>query len=86
MIQISELKSYLKRNDVDVIIQEFIDYKNECGIFYSREFQIKKSGEISSITLKKFLTIKGDGISTLSKLILNDKRAYLYYDLAKKYP
>lgn len=76
----NELKDYLQRNDVDSIIQEFVDYKNECGIFYSRVPNQKK-GEISSITLKKFLTIKGNGTSTLSELITNDERAYLYYDL-----
>lgn len=77
-----ELQAYLKRNDVDIIVQEFIDYKNECGIFYSR-IPNQKEGEISSVTLKKFLTIKGDGTSTLSELINNDHRAYLYYDLLK---
>lgn len=78
----NELKAYLERNDVDIIIQEFIDYKNECGILYSR-LPNQKKGEISSITLKKFLTIIGDGTSTLSELIANDKRAYLYQDLLK---
>ena len=76
----NELITYLERNDVPVIIQEFITLKNECGIFYSRVPNQKK-GEISSITLKKFLTIKGDGASTLFDLIKNDKRAYLYFDL-----
>lgn len=74
------LKGYLERNDVDIIIQEFIDYKNECGIFYSRLPGLKQ-GEISSITLKKFLSITGDGKATLAELIRKDKRAYLYYDL-----
>ncbi len=78
----NQLKDYLQRNDVAILIQEFIGYKNECGIFYSR-VPNKKKGEISSITLKKFLTITGDGASTLSELILNDKRAYLYYELLK---
>ena len=75
-----ELKAYIARNDLAIIIQEFVDYKNECGIFYSR-LPNKKKGEISSITLKKYLSIKGDGVSTLSELITNDQRAYLYYEL-----
>ena len=78
----SELKDYLDRNDIDIIIQEFIDYKNECGILYAR-VPNQKEGEITSVTLKKYLTIKGDGTSTLSELIKNDKRAYLYWDLLK---
>lgn len=76
----NELEIYLKNNNIDIIIQEFIDYKNECGIFYHR-IPDKKEGKITSITLKKFLTVTGNGTSNLSELILADKRAYLYYDL-----
>lgn len=75
-----DLERYLQINDVDILIQEFIDYKNECGILYSR-IPDEEKGKITSITLKKFLTITGDGTSTLSELILNDKRAYLYFKL-----
>jgi len=76
------LKKYFYKNDVDIIIQEFVDYKNECGILYSR-IPGQSQGAITSVTLKKFLTITGDGISNLSDLILNDKRARVYYDYLK---
>jgi len=76
------LKTYLQKNDVDVLIQEFIDFKNECGILYAR-IPGEPKGVITSITLKKFLTITGDGISTLSDLIIADKRARVYYDYLK---
>ena len=76
-----ELKKYLKKNNsIEIIIQEFIDYKEECGIFYYR-IPNKDHGKITSITLKKFLSIIGNGSSTLSELILADKRAFLYYDI-----
>lgn len=75
-----ELKNYLQKFKIDFIIQEFITYNNECGIFYSRN-PTQKKGIISSITLKKFLTITGDGISTVKELIISDKRAFLYKDL-----
>tara|TARA_R110002073_G_scaffold40547_5_gene115083 strand:+ start:193854 stop:194906 length:1053 start_codon:yes stop_codon:yes gene_type:complete len=74
------LENYIIKNNVDLIIQEFVAYENECGIFYSR-IPNQKKGKITSITLKKFLTITGDGSSTLSELILKDERAYLYVDL-----
>ena len=77
-----ELEIYLKKNRLDVIIQEFIDYKNECGILYYR-LPGEKQGKITSITLKKFLTVTGNGKSNLSELILTDKRAYLYFALLK---
>ena len=77
------LKKYLQKNDVDIIIQEYIDYKNECGIFYSRiPNQIK--GKITSLTLKKFLTVTGDGKSTLSDLILKDQRASVYFNYLER--
>ena len=79
---IEELRKYLNKYDVDVIIQEFIDYKNECGILYSR-IPGESRGQITSVTLKKFLTVTGDGSSNLSELILNDERACVYYDYLK---
>lgn len=75
-----ELKNYLKRYPIDIIIEEFLEFENECGIFYHRNPNEKK-GKISSITLKKFLTVKGDGKSTLKELISKDNRAKLYLDL-----
>lgn len=76
----NELKKYLNKYQINIIIQEFIDYENECGIFYYRK-PLDKSGHITSITLKKFLSVTGDGKSTLKELILNNKRAKLYFDL-----
>ncbi|MFY7669656.1 D-alanine--D-alanine ligase [Tenacibaculum sp. MEBiC06402] len=77
---IEALKKYLQSYPIDIIIQEFLDYKNECGVFYHRNPNENK-GRISSVTLKKFICVTGDGKSTLKQLILNDKRAKLYIDL-----
>ncbi len=78
------LKTYLdKNNSIAIILQEFISFPKECGIFYYR-LPNEKTGKITSITLKKFLTVVGDGKATLSELILADSRAFLYYDLFKK--
>jgi predicted nucleic-acid-binding protein len=77
----NELKDYIsKYNSINLIIQEFIEYKNECGIFYYK-LPNSKSGEITSITLKRYMTITGDGSTTLLQLILNDKRACRYTNL-----
>lgn len=75
-----ELKSYLKKYPIATIIQEFLNYKNECGVFYHRK-PTEKKGRISSITLKKFLSVTGDGTKNIKELILADKRAKLYIDL-----
>ena len=75
-----ELENYLINYPINIIIQEFLDYKNECGVFYHRKPNEKK-GRISSVTLKKFIAVTGDGKSTLKELILTDKRAKLYIEL-----
>ncbi len=78
-----ELQTYLhKNNSIKIIIQEYLDYKNECGILYHR-LPDNDTGKITSITLKKFLTVIGDGKSTLIELILANERAYLYLELLK---
>lgn len=79
----NELKKYLKKYPIDIILQEFITLKNECGIFYYR-LPNEKTGTITSITLKKFATVIADGKSTLSELILNDNRAKFYHNLFQK--
>ena len=78
----AQLKSYLLNVDLTIILQEFIDLQNEIGIFYYR-LPDSEYGKITSITIKKFLSIIGDGKRTLSELILQDERAFLYYDLLK---
>lgn len=78
----NSLVTYLKKYQVNVIIQEFLTHENECGIFYYR-IPNEEEGKVTSITLKEFLTMEGDGISTLKELVLKDKRAKLYYGLLK---
>lgn len=72
------LRKYLKKYPIDFIIQEFLIHENECGIFYYRHPN-KPTGKITSLTLKEFLTIRGNGRSSIKELVLNNKRASLYY-------
>jgi hypothetical protein len=77
----TELSTYLgKYNSIDLLIQEYIDFKNECGIFYHR-IPGEKKGKITSLTLKKYITVIGNGKSSLLELIKNNKRAKLYLAL-----
>ena len=75
-----ELENYLQHVQEDVIIQEFIPYENELGIFYHR-IPGQKKGHITSVTIKKFIKIKGDGHLSISELIQKDDRAFLYANL-----
>lgn len=79
-----ELRKYLNRHkNLNLIVQEFVAYKNECGIFYHR-IPTEKTGQITSITLKKYLTVKGNGVASLKELILANDRAKLYFKLLKE--
>jgi hypothetical protein len=77
-----ELQDYFIKVKTAVILQEFINFDHEIGVFYHR-IPGEQKGEITSITIKKYLTLIGDGKMTLSELIQSDKRAFLYFDLLK---
>ena len=77
-----ELEEYLQEYPINFIIQEFIDYPEEVGVLYYR-FPDETVGRVSSITLKEFLSIEGDGVSTVLELIQNKPRAILQLDRLK---
>ncbi|NNC95654.1 MAG: hypothetical protein HKN92_08835 [Chitinophagales bacterium] len=80
-----ELKNYFEKAESgDYIVQEFVDLPIELGIFYHKSSN--HNAAISSILVKKFLLIEGDGESTLEELIDSNVRAYKRRDyLRKKY-
>lgn len=71
-----EVISYAENSRVDFLIQEFVAYENEVGIFYYRNPGDDR-GHISGIVKKEFLSVKGNGISTVEQLLLKNKRAIL---------
>ena len=74
------LKKYISNVKIPFLLQEFINYENEIGVFYHR-FPGDKNGKITSITIKKYLRVTGNGRSTLGELIKEHDRAILYYNL-----
>jgi hypothetical protein len=78
----NDLINYFTHVDEDIIVEEFIPYINELGIFYYR-IPGEKKGKITSITDKKFISVVGDGKCNLLELINKDERAFLYVDLFK---
>ena len=71
-----DLVEYIKRSKVNFLVQEFVSYQNEVGIFYYR-YPNEEKGRISGIVSKEFLTVKGTGFSTLRDLLQQDKRYIL---------
>jgi hypothetical protein len=70
------LLSYTENSKVDFLIQEYVPFKNEVGIFYYR-YPNEEKGHISGIVKKEFLAATGDGVSTVEQLLLKNKRAVL---------
>jgi len=71
-----ELLEYAIQSKVNFLVQEFIPYHNEVGIFYYR-FPGEQKGHVSGIVKKEFLTVEGDGESTINELLRRDKRHIL---------
>lgn len=69
------LKAFLaKASRSKFLIQEFIDHPIELGILIAKNPKSKER-KITSVTLKKFLSIKGDGTSTFKELVGSNIRA-----------
>jgi hypothetical protein len=72
---LDQLLHFLKNaNRPKFLIQEFIALPIELGILIAKEPNSNQR-KITSVTLKKFLTIKGDGVSTFQQLVKNNIRA-----------
>ncbi|RZJ55960.1 MAG: D-alanine--D-alanine ligase, partial [Flavobacterium sp.] len=73
---VSELTNYMEKADFDFLLQDLIPFKNEVGIFYVRHPN-EKEGRITGIVSKEFLTVVGDGVSTIKDLINETPRFQL---------
>jgi hypothetical protein len=63
-----EFKQYHELMPADYLVQEFVDYPLELSVFYYR-FPNEKKGNITGFIRKDYLTVTGDGRSTLLELI-----------------
>jgi hypothetical protein len=79
---LDELSHYVKSIKVDFLVQAYIPYKNEVGIFYHR-MPGESKGHISGIVGKEFLTVTGNGRSTIAELIINEPRYLLQLPVLK---
>lgn len=72
----AELRQYIETfpPGADFLLQELIDEEGEAGVFYVRRPGEEK-GRITSLTLKYFPRVTGDGEATLRDLIMQDARA-----------
>lgn len=74
--KIFSLNDLIRYNNIinkDFLIQELIEYPNEIGLFYCR-MPNENKGKITGITLKKFLTIVGNGIDSMEDILNKSPR------------
>jgi hypothetical protein len=76
---LDEADLFFQKMETEHVLQSYIDYPLEIGVFYSR-LPNEVKGKVSSVTLKEFLYVVGDGKSTLQTLVLNNDRALFQYE------
>lgn len=78
-----ELNNAITTFTVNFIVQPFLPYPKEVGIFYVR-YPNDEHGKITGIVEKEFLSVTGDGISTIETLLYNNPRYILQIPVLKK--
>lgn len=71
-----DLVNYSQSSHVDFLLQEYVDYSLELGVFYYR-MPGQQHGTISSIVQKEFLSVTGNGRDCIETLIRQNDRALL---------
>lgn len=78
-----ELNSYFQNAKTDFIIQNFSSYDLELAILYYK-LPGQQKGSISSLCQKEFLSVTGNGFSSIKDLIKQNERAYLQLERFEK--
>lgn len=77
------LRDYVLWSPSNFLVQELIPFQNEVGIFYVRKPGEEK-GTITGVVSKQFLSVVGDGESTLLTLIKKNPRSHLQLKSLRK--
>lgn len=76
LISLEELQRYHLQNQLDFLIQEFVDYPVEAAILHYR-YPHQSRGTVSSVCIKEFLSVEGNGKNTVLQLMEKKPRARL---------
>ena len=79
----NDILEYARVSKVDFLLQEFIPFEQEVGIFYYR-YPNEAKGHLSGIVGKEFLSVIGDEVSTIETLLTKDKRYILQLPTLQK--
>jgi hypothetical protein len=73
---LTTLQIYLARQKGNMILQEYISWPLELGVLYYR-YPDGSGEEVTSVTIRDFLSVRGDGQTTLQKLMKEKNRVQL---------
>ena len=73
---LKELSAYVHSANFDFLVQEYIAYEHEAGIFYYR-YPDEENGVISGIVYKELMAVTGNGTDTIEQLLMREKRSIL---------
>lgn len=79
----AQLENYHQHALDEYIIQEFVDFDLELGVLFCR-MPDEETGKITSVTIKEFLTVKGDGRSSILQLMEQNTRARFQIEAVSK--
>jgi hypothetical protein len=79
----TQLSETIKKTPVPFIIQPYIAYPNEIGLFFVK-IPGEDKGRITGIVRKEFLKVTGDGVSTILELLQKRGRTILQIPALKK--
>lgn len=79
----STLIAYIQESQVDFLVQDYIPYENEVGIFFCKK-PGETAGKITGIVGKEFLTVTGNGLHSVAELLASEKRYKLQLPVLQK--
>ncbi len=71
-----KLQSYLAQQNGNMILQEYISWPLELGILYYK-YPDGSGEEVTSVIIREFLSVRGDGQTTLQRLMKKKNRVQL---------
>lgn len=81
-----DFKVYLEKSPCTVIAQELVEWPEEYSVFYVR-VPGEEKGRVTSVVKKAYLSVTGDGSSTVEQLMEKNPGAYLQIErFRKEYP
>ncbi|MDA8692430.1 ATP-grasp domain-containing protein [Saprospiraceae bacterium] len=77
-----QFNEFVSRKQSEYLIQEFIEYKNEIGIFFTKDPKTSIV-KLTSIVKKNFMEVQGDGIHSIEELVKTNSRYAMHLSTMK---